>query len=70
MTTKGQVTVPKAVRDSLGLRPGDKLEFVEDDGSFRVTKLCDAERFGHWRGYLRDFAGQDPDALIEEWRGR
>ena len=28
LTTKGQVTVPKKVRDSLHLRAGDKLEFI------------------------------------------
>ena len=28
ITSKGQVTIPKAVRDSLRLHPGDKVEFV------------------------------------------
>ncbi len=28
LTKKGQVTIPKAVRTSLGLHSGDKLEFV------------------------------------------
>jgi len=27
LTSKGQVTIPKAIRDSLGLKTGDKLEF-------------------------------------------
>jgi antitoxin PrlF len=26
MTVKGQITVPKAVRDAVGLKPGDKVE--------------------------------------------
>ena len=28
LTSKGQVTIPKAVRDSLRLHAGDKVEFV------------------------------------------
>ena len=37
MTSKGQITVPKEVRDRLGLKPGDRVLFiVEDDGSARL----------------------------------
>jgi len=28
MTSKGQITVPKDVRDELGLEPGTKVDFV------------------------------------------
>ena len=31
ITTKGQVTIPKSVRDSLMLSTGDKIEFVVSD---------------------------------------
>lgn len=40
VTDKGQVTVPKEIRDRLGLEAGTKLDFhVEDDGTLRVRKL-------------------------------
>ena len=33
LTSKGQTTIPKAVRDHLRLRPGDRMEFIlEDNG--------------------------------------
>ncbi|WP_040433562.1 AbrB/MazE/SpoVT family DNA-binding domain-containing protein [Chlorobium ferrooxidans] len=32
ITNKGQVTIPKAVRDTLGLHSGDKLDFSCDKG--------------------------------------
>lgn len=34
ITSKGQATIPKAVRDHLGLRPGDRVKFfMHPDGS-------------------------------------
>jgi AbrB family looped-hinge helix DNA binding protein len=37
ITSKGQVTVPKAVRDALGVVPGDRIAFrIEDDGRVLV----------------------------------
>lgn len=33
MTSKGQVTVPKVIREALNVEPGDRLAFrVQDDG--------------------------------------
>ena len=37
LTSKGQVTIPKAVRDELGLRVGDRIAFrVLEDGTVVV----------------------------------
>ena len=37
LTSKGQVTIPKAVRDELGLRVGDRVAFrVLEDGTVVV----------------------------------
>jgi AbrB family looped-hinge helix DNA binding protein len=37
MTSKGQITVPKDVRDKLGLKPGDRVRFIlEADGRVRL----------------------------------
>ncbi|MSQ71155.1 MAG: AbrB/MazE/SpoVT family DNA-binding domain-containing protein [Betaproteobacteria bacterium] len=37
MTSKGQLTIPKAVRDALGLATGDRVQFIEQDGGFRIV---------------------------------
>ena len=37
LTSKGQVTIPKAVRDELGLKEGDRIAFrVLEDGTVIV----------------------------------
>ena len=34
ITTKGQATIPKSIREHLGLRPGDRLKFfLHPDGT-------------------------------------
>jgi len=70
ITSKGQVTVPKEVRERLGLRPGDEIEFVDDRGGFRVQKRVAASPFCKYRGHLRRLAGQNPDELVARMRGR
>ena len=40
ITSKGQVTVPKPIRDKLHLEPGDKIDFMlEEDGGVRVVPV-------------------------------
>jgi AbrB family looped-hinge helix DNA binding protein len=70
LTSKGQITIPKAVRDELGLRPGDEIEFVKDNGSFRLQRRVGPSPFHKWRGYLKELAGRSSDELVEELRGR
>lgn len=41
MTDKGQITLPKPIRDQLGIVPGSKLSFeVQPDNSLRVRVLA------------------------------
>lgn len=40
ITSKGQVTLPKALRERLGLGPGDKIEFLFDaQGEVRLLAI-------------------------------
>ena len=34
LTSKGQITLPKDVRDELNLKPGDKVEFEKRNGRY------------------------------------
>ncbi|HWN73171.1 MAG TPA: AbrB/MazE/SpoVT family DNA-binding domain-containing protein [Solirubrobacterales bacterium] len=39
ITSKGQVTIPKEIRDEFGLLPGTEVEFVADGGQVQVRKM-------------------------------
>lgn len=39
ITSKGQVTLPKPIRDRLHLRPGDKIDFTLEGDVLRVTPV-------------------------------
>ena len=59
VTSKGQVTIPKPVRDRLGVTRGDRIEFVLDevDGSVRLRPLTRSVR--ELAGFLRR-SGRQP----------
>ncbi len=40
VSEKGQVTIPKRLRERLGIRPGEVLDFEEDHGRLVATKLA------------------------------
>ena len=41
VTDKGQITLPKALRDKLGIRPGSKVEFaLQPDDTVRMRVLA------------------------------
>ncbi len=70
VTSKGQVTIPKDIRDRLGIRPGDHIEFVESGEGYVVQKRLETSPFDKWIGYLQHLGEHDSDALVEEMRGR
>jgi len=38
VTTKGQVTIPRKVREILGITPETEVDFKEDQGKFYIIK--------------------------------
>jgi AbrB family looped-hinge helix DNA binding protein len=70
VTSKGQVTIPIEVRKSLGVRPGDKLRFEQQEGSFRVVRDADENVFEKWRGIGTGFPikGKGREAIVSFFR--
>jgi antitoxin PrlF len=39
VTTKGQVTIPRNIREILGIAPETEIDFKEDNGRFYIVKM-------------------------------
>ena len=39
ITSKGQTTLPKAVRDALSVKPGDKVRYIVHGDEVRIRKV-------------------------------
>ncbi len=68
VSEKGQVTIPKALRTRLGIRPGSVLEFDDDRGRLVARKAADRNPLHEVWGTLD--LGTDVDEFVERIRGR
>jgi len=63
---RGQVTIPKRLRDRLGITPRTRLRFDEVRGRLIVTKVAEEDAVTRVAGCLR--LGRPTDAVIRELR--
>ncbi|MFO7535843.1 MAG: AbrB/MazE/SpoVT family DNA-binding domain-containing protein [Kiritimatiellia bacterium] len=61
---RGQVTIPKKLRDSLGITPHTVLDFEEENGRLVVTKVLSGDPVSRVRGCVR--LGKRTDVVIRE----
>jgi antitoxin PrlF len=67
ITSKGQVTIPKGIRDEFGLLPGTEVEFVAEEGEVKVRKLKGSRNRGQEIvDHLRQASGGDIPLTTEE----
>ncbi len=68
VSQKGQVTIPKPLRDRLGIRAGQVLEIHDDHGHLVATKVLGEDRVARVYGILKP--GRSTDRALEELRGK
>jgi AbrB family looped-hinge helix DNA binding protein len=68
VSEKGQVTIPKACRDRLGLHTGSVLDFEARDGRLIAVKQQPEDVFRKWRGRGRLPGGLGVDQYLETIR--
>ena len=78
VTEKGQVTIPKAIRDRLGIGPGSEVDFVERDNFVEVVagdeKKAASERLARLSEHLQRIGGSvdlgmTAEQYMDELRG-
>lgn len=68
LSEKGQITIPKALRDSLGLTSGMEIEFTEENGRLVGQKLLRNDPFSRWKGRGRLPHSESVDAYLQRIR--
>lgn len=69
VSEKGQVTIPKGIRDRLGIGPGELLEFEEaPEGQIVARKVVTRDPVDEVYGVLALEGGTD--RLIDDLRGK
>jgi AbrB family looped-hinge helix DNA binding protein len=76
LNSKGQVTIPAALRAKYGLHEGDEVDVIEDAGLLRIVRVDGAETRGRrlvrrLRGSAnaKGVEGMTTDELMELLRG-
>jgi len=68
VSEKGQVTIPKTLRDKLGIRPGTVLDFDDEQGRLVARKETEVDVIRKWRGRGKLPGGVDVDSYLSRSR--
>ncbi len=69
VSEKGQITIPKKIRDRLGIVPGTVLEVDTEEGRMIARKKEAVDVFDKWRGKGRIPGDLPVDEYLKEARG-
>jgi AbrB family looped-hinge helix DNA binding protein len=71
---RGQVTIPKDIRDRFGLGPNSEVEFRVENGSIVLKKAPKHLDLEKWKGRCKDSLAElgysSVDQFVEDVRGR
>jgi AbrB family looped-hinge helix DNA binding protein len=70
VTSKGQVTIPKELRDRFGIEPGTQVDFAASEDGISLRKVVDRRKQRRVLGCLKtELEGRAVTDLLEELRG-
>jgi len=70
VTSKGQVTIPKELREKFGIEPGVHVDFAIAPDGIRMRKVVDRQkRLGVLGCLKKELAGRSVKDLLDDLRG-
>jgi AbrB family looped-hinge helix DNA binding protein len=69
ITSKGQVTIPKGIRNKFGFLPGMEVEFIVDGQKAMIVKSRQENKFIRWLGRGRTMHQIEVDKTVNQMRG-
>lgn len=70
VTSKGQVTIPKELRDRFDIHPGTQMDFAAAEDGIRVRKIVDRRKSSKVLGCLKaELENRTVSELLDELRG-
>ncbi|MDA7522992.1 AbrB/MazE/SpoVT family DNA-binding domain-containing protein [bacterium] len=69
LTSKGLLTIPKSIRDRMGLKAGDALEFDEQVAYLKAQRVFDEKRMRSVAGRGRNDNALSSKEHLDDMRG-
>ena len=66
ITNKGMITIPAAYRKSYGLKDGDKVLIIEDEGTLKIIPLKDVDELKRKSYNTKEMLNQMKKSKTEE----
>ncbi|GAH60610.1 unnamed protein product [marine sediment metagenome] len=70
VTIKGQITIPKDIRNRFGFLPGMNVDVIAEDNKVVLVKSRRENKFMKWLGRGRGQDKQSIDFMVDQIRGR
>lgn len=69
LTSKGQITIPAPIRERLGLKPGQVLDFDETVSFLKAVPVFDENEMLSVVGCAKEKVGRSTEGWLDETRG-
>ncbi len=70
ITKKGQITIPKEIRNKFGFLPGTDVDIIAEGNEAYIVKARRKNIFLQWLGRGKQREKNDIDFLVDKLRGR